>query len=215
MKCKICNTELLKNRKYKFKEFCNHSCKAKYQFLDINQHKIRSIKASLQMKREYESGKRNKFEITKKANEKVRLIGQPKLKNKPSWNKGLTKYDHKTIMDSSIYMKNGGAIKALKSVKKISKPQLELYNILKQQYPTLILKYPINNFEIDMALPEYKIGIEFDGIFWHDLNNKFNIKRKDDLISREQKRNEFFKNNNWHIIRFNDYSLKLVKQLII
>jgi len=82
------------------KGFCSLSCAnsytAKEQFKDEHQHKIRSDNARIQMIKEYRDGVRDRYDITKKANEKVREIGQPKLKGKPSWNKGLTKeVDHR------------------------------------------------------------------------------------------------------------------------
>jgi len=51
---------------------------------------------------EYANKIRDKFKITIKANQAVRKFGQPKLKGKPSWSKGLTKLDHPSIMKISL-----------------------------------------------------------------------------------------------------------------
>jgi len=53
--------------------------------------------ATEQMHREYANGTRDKFAITKKANEHVRNNGQPKLRGKPSWIKGKTKETHEAV----------------------------------------------------------------------------------------------------------------------
>lgn len=50
-----------------------------------------SEKSRQQMIHEYATGIRDRFEITKKANEAVREHGLPKLKGKPTWIKGKTK----------------------------------------------------------------------------------------------------------------------------
>lgn len=82
-------------------EFCSQSCFNSYarreQFKDPEQHRIRSIKASAQMRREYDSGIRNGAKITEKAHESIRKNGQPKLIGRPNWSKGKTKYNSESI----------------------------------------------------------------------------------------------------------------------
>ena len=59
--------------------------------------KIVSEKSREQLKREYSTGIRDRFEITRKANEHVRKFGQPKLKGNPSWIKGKTKETNESV----------------------------------------------------------------------------------------------------------------------
>jgi very-short-patch-repair endonuclease len=53
----------------------------------------------------------------------------------------------------------------------ISKPQMELYLLIKQKYPEAELEYPIQTkYSIrfaDIAIPSLKLDIEYDGLFWH------------------------------------------------
>ncbi len=65
-------------------------------------------------------------------------------------------------------MLNGGAIKALKGIKKISKPEIKLRDMVKELYPDCEFQYGIFNYSVDIAIPDYKIAIEFDGYFHFD-----------------------------------------------
>ncbi len=72
-KCKECNELYPIFFNKKDNNFCSQECfnrnTANIQFKDLNQHLIRSEKASKQMYREYENGTRDKYEIIKKARE--------------------------------------------------------------------------------------------------------------------------------------------------
>ena len=82
---------------------------------------------------------------------------------------------------------------------KISKPQRALYNIVKLDYPTALLEYEIKilstrSIWLDIAIPEYKICIEYDGIYWHELN--------DSTISIKDKyRDEYLRSIGWRVYR--------------
>jgi len=67
----------------------------------------------------------------------------------------------------SDYMKNGGATHARSFNRSSSKLQIQLFERVKILYPFAVLEYPYQNFYIDIAIPEYKIAIEFDGEYWH------------------------------------------------
>lgn len=87
---------------------------------------------------------------------------------------------------------------------KISKPQRMLYEIVKSYYPNVILEYEVKiedkrSIWLDVAVPDIKINFEYDGIYWHDLNNKKSVvKSKFNDIQRDQ----YLKNNGWKILRF-------------
>jgi SPP1 gp7 family putative phage head morphogenesis protein len=194
-------------------QYCCLKCANHYtaieQFKDKFQHDIRSIKASEQMKREYKNGTRNKFEITKKANERVKELCQQKkfVLQKPeirakNW-VYKTKEENKEIRKKiSDYAINGGAAKACAANKSPSKPQVNLFNKIKKQYKNAILNYPIKikknkHFVLDIVLPENKINIEYDGSYWHK-NKQKDLER--DLLLKEK---------GWTVIRFNEDNINL------
>jgi hypothetical protein len=63
--------------------------------------------------------------------------------------------------------------------------QIELYNFIKENYSGEIIqndKKTIKPYEIDIYLPELRIGFEFNGVFWHSTK---------------------FKDNNYHLKKYN------------
>lgn len=72
------------------------------------------------------------------------------------------------------HMLNGGAVKANSGIKNPSKPQMELYNRIKEIYSTAILNYPCYplNYSLDIFIPELKIFFESDGSYWHQNKQK-------------------------------------------
>jgi len=90
---------------------------------------------------------------------------------------------------SREYMINGGAVYAQQFIRNPSKPQVELYNHIKQIYPTAILNYPIKVFKgkhysLDVAIPELKIDFEYDGVYWHKGRKVRDFFRDENLIER-------------------------------
>lgn len=84
-----------------------------------------------------------------------------------------------------------------KYIKKTSKGQRVLFEIVKQKYPEAVLEYPIKidskrTIWLDIAIPNLKINYEYDGIFWHQLPSQ---------IERDSKRDSFLKKNGWKVIR--------------
>lgn len=91
-------------------------------------------------------------------------------------------------------MLEGGALNALRAAAgtKTSKIQLKLYEKVKKLYPQAELEYEIFNRSLDIALPDLRVDIEFDGPF-HDLPTNQEADRiRDDLLHA----------NNWHILRY-------------
>lgn len=87
---------------------------------------------------------------------------------------------------------NGGSSYILSFIKNPSKPQVELYNIVKDLFPSAILNYSLYelNYSLDIAIPELKIWIESDGPYWHQ------DKEKD--LQRQRK----IENLGWKCIRY-------------
>lgn len=69
--------------------------------------------------------------------------------------------------------------------------QIELYNFIKENYNGEIIencKQIIKPFEIDIYLPELKVGFEFNGVFWHsDKFKDMNYHLRKSQLSEENK----------------------------
>lgn len=76
-------------------------------------------------------------------------------------------------------MLNGGAVYVQSFIKNPSKPQVELYNRIKELFPSAILNYPFYpfNYSLDVAIPELKIWFESDGSYYHQDKEK-DLKRQ-------------------------------------
>jgi hypothetical protein len=90
----------------------------------------------------------------------------------------------------SQYMLNGGAIKASSKNGSVSKPQIKLYDSIKEIYPTAKINHSFLNYLLDVAIPELKIWFESDGSYWHQ------DKEKD--LERQKKIEKF----GWKCIRY-------------
>ncbi len=71
--------------------------------------------------------------------------------------------------------------------------QIELYNFIKDNYTGEIIsdcKNIIDQYEIDVYLPEIKIGFEFNGIYWHSekfKDNKYHLNKHRKAVSNNIK----------------------------
>ena len=90
-------------------------------------------------------------------------------------------------------MLNGGAAHANSFITNPSKPQVELFNLVKEDHPESILEYPCLNYSIDIVIPNLKIAIEYDGSYWHQ------DQEKDDKRQRE------IEDQGWTFLRYRDY----------
>ncbi len=90
---------------------------------------------------------------------------------------------------------DGGAAYVFSFIKNPSKPQIKLFNIVKELYPSAVLNFPVKFFNrnIDIAIPEFRIAIEYDGSYWHQ-NKEDDEKRQKDIESL-----------GWKFIRYMDY----------
>lgn len=134
------------------------------------------------------------------------------LKVKENWKKGLHKNTLDEIMSEkhreqsrNRLNKNNTALNmTLKSSMVLtSNPQKRLFEKVKSIFPEAILEYKIFNRSLDIAIPEQKIDIEYDGHYWHN-------KRKEE----DEKRDLLLKNNGWSVIRYSERipSIKQIKQ---
>jgi hypothetical protein len=74
-----------------------------------------------------------------------------------------------------------------------SKPQVELYELIKSMYSTAILNYASLNFSIDIAIPDLNVAIEYDGSYWHQNQEA------------DDKRQKLLEDVGWKFLRYVDY----------
>lgn len=88
-------------------------------------------------------------------------------------------------------MLNGQSVEMMSKIQNPSKPQVELFEIIKQVFPNAELNYPLKEVNrcLDVAIPDIKLNIEYDEPYWHD-------KEKDNF------RDELLQSLGWNIIRY-------------
>ena len=69
---------------------------------------------------------------------------------------------------SKIRMLNGLALKMIKSIKKTSNEEIKLRNMVRELYPDCEFQYPVLRYSLDVAIPDKKIAIEYDGYYHFD-----------------------------------------------
>lgn len=95
------------------------------------------------------------------------------------------------------WMLNGGAVYLIKHIKNPSKPEVMLRDIVKEIYPNCEFQYQVLNYALDVAIPNYKIAIEFDGWYHFDTQEHINYHKK---------RQREIEERGWQFIRYNIFS---------
>ena len=71
---------------------------------------------------------------------------------------------------------------------------------VKEKFPSAVLEYKVaisnRNVYLDIAVPEFKLNFEYDGLYWHNSYN-----RKDKKYNDEERDKEL-KKLGWQIFRF-------------
>lgn len=93
----------------------------------------------------------------------------------------------------SKVMREGRAAFMNSFIKNPSKPQIELYNMVKEIYPDAKSNYTCLSYSIDIVIPSLRIAIEYDGSYWH--------KDKEKDLKRQLK----IEQEGWKFFRFEDY----------
>jgi len=115
-----------------------------------------------------------------------------------------SKFLDQVIPGRKKWMLEGGAVYISSFIKNPSKPQVELYNRIKELYSSAELNYPLyrgegnKNYSLDVAIPELKICFESDGSWWHPNEEK-------DLIRQNE-----IEELGWKVIRYKSDSTKQV-----
>ena len=135
------------------------------------------------------------FEIKNKMMESARKY----YKNNDHITKGKTYEEIHGIEKANELRKQrriSGAYGYLKSVEGgyqgPSKPQLDLFNLVKEIFPSAVLDQENYSYILDIAIPEYKLAIEYDGSYWHNDDHD----RTRDLL---------LESFGWKTLRFRDY----------
>ena len=103
-------------------------------------------------------------------------------------------FPRKGYKNNKEWMKNGGSSYIRKCIKNPSKEELKLRIMVKELYPTSEHTYKILNYDVDIALMEHKIAIEFDGYFHFDT---------EEHKEYHKRRQEEIKEENWKFLRYN------------
>jgi len=92
-------------------------------------------------------------------------------------------------------MKNGLAAYANSFITNPSKPQVELYEMVKSLYPSAEIGYPIYEFNknVDICIPEHLLVIEYDGSWWHQDEES------------DKKRQEQIESLGYNFLRYRDH----------
>ena len=75
--------------------------------------------------------------------------------------------------------------------------EIKIENVLKK-YTNYVKQFKFNKFYIDFAIPEKKIFIECDGIYWHS---------KPEAIKRDDIKNKLAISFGWNLLRFSDIDI--------
>ena len=74
-------------------------------------------------------------------------------------------------------------------------PEQVIYYYIKQLFPDAINQYKISNVEVDIFIPQFNIGIEYDGGYYHKTLDKY---------QKDLQKNIFLHNNNIQLIRIRE-----------
>lgn len=152
-----------------------------------------------------------------------------RLRGVKPWNTGKTIYSDPRLMKISEFQKNkivsketGEKISLAKKKLfsehpekhpnrilarsgKLSKPQMDMYNKLKEIFPDASLNHHVNtgvsHRYIDVALPSRMLAFEYNGSYWHD--------DVDDKIRTEQ-----LEKSGWKVIAFNEKTYSELDKVI-
>jgi len=118
-------------------------------------------------------------------------------KRKRSVSSSGKKRSKKFCEDLRNRMLNGQASHMLKFKKNPSKNEVKLRSIVQSIYPNCEFQCQVLNYALDVAIPEYKIAIEYDG--WYHFDTQDHI----DYHFRRQKKIE---EQGWKFIRYSMFN---------
>lgn len=96
-----------------------------------------------------------------------------------------------------------------------------LFNLLVQCYENVERQVRINGWNIDFLINDKNVYVQLDGIYWHGLNRPIEMIQKSQcerdqyilkVIEKDKSQNEWFKENNIHLVRLTDIDVKNIKE---
>ena len=84
---------------------------------------------------------------------------------------------------------------------KTSRPEFRVFSEIKFIFPESLHRSKIKKTEVDILVPSIRVGIEYDGYYYHE--------GKED---RDTQKNEFLKRNGFHLIRLRQEPLKKISE---
>ena len=161
--CKFCSYKCRSNTK-KFKNSVSKTHKNKKSSLKGKTYEEIHGRINGTLLRKSKSKIRKGVKASDKTKERLRKTIKEKGLHKGTKNSMYGKRHCKNVCDKQKkYMLEGGASHARSFVRRQSKPQIELFNIVSEIAPYPILEYPCLNKSIDIAIPILSIAIEYDG----------------------------------------------------
>jgi len=190
------------NTRIKCDDKITKTCNEKYGGVgfksnNLNEKTINSIKDKFgvdNVMRDKGIAKRVGDQVTKEANPNRAKKISKSLQGWDNPNKGKT-YEEiygKEKAKELIKEKRISGLKGHMLSPSTSKPQLELYAMVKEHFPDAKLELPFAHaYSLDIALVEQEICIEYDGSYWHNEE-------------KDKERDEFLEMFGWKTIRFID-----------
>jgi len=165
---------------------------------------------SVESKKKISIGQKKIWENPEYREEQCRK--RKEVSNRPE-NKKKTSLRMKTFFDEHPEnreevrerMLNGQAVYMNSFIENPSKPQVEMYDIIKSVFPDAILNYPYGRFCLDVAVSEKLLCFEFDGIYWHS-----SVKAK----KQDFKKDNFLKERNWKVYHFNEHTINTIENVL-
>jgi very-short-patch-repair endonuclease len=82
-------------------------------------------------------------------------------------------------------------------VSRLSKPQAQLYDIIKETFEDAEIEYPVKvdtgrYIWLDIAIPSKMINVEYDGLYWHNKEE-------------DEKRDNFLRSRGWNVYRIQSF----------
>lgn len=156
---------------------CQFGCNSLAKYI-IYGNKYCCNKYHIRCEHQKESNGFGKNSIERYGEEKSKELKENHSKRmKELWKDPNSKYHKEFKEKRRKYMLNGGSSHANSFIKNPSKPQVELYNRIKEIYPSAELNFPYLNYSLDIAIPNLKIWIESDGPYWHQ-DKEYDLKRQ-------------------------------------
>jgi len=86
--------------------------------------------------------------------------------------------------EAKIYSRTGNSTGCPYCTKQTSQPEIRILSELKWVFKEVNSRYKINKNEIDIFVPKFNLGIEYDGSYWHKDSEKKDLKKNKFLLSR-------------------------------